>query len=432
MVSKLARHILLQTQDVADSGVITPPPPPPPPPIPTPGSGNQAVPATAAQLVDSVGVCIHPTFSTYLTSSLGLRKVITSMQELNITHYRTEIYSTLGSAYAQFVIDARSAGLKAQLIADVSWGTNASGFINMLVNNWTPAGISGLEGTNEPDHQSSIASAKSEQAALYPAIRADSRFNGIPFLNPSMANKSNYASYGNDGFEDGLNMHAYENAFRTMPEGADLNNWITSIQNVFGKTKPLWNTEHGYVNGVGNNWPTTNSWVDEETAGDYLVRAIVWARCFKNVFRSFSYELFDEAGKDLAQGHFGLVRSNGTPKDSYVTIANFMNRLDDPGTGIAPTSVSYDYTTTGTDVKIVPISRKNGSFDIAVWRAASIWDTAGAVRTLPGAVNVNFTLPTARPVASYRPNGGTLTTVSTGTTSFKIPADGMMTLVRVS
>jgi hypothetical protein len=385
----------------------------------------------AEQVIDSVGVCIHPTFSQYNTASLGLTKIITSMTDLGIRHYRTESYPSFSSTVTGFFGNARAAGLKAQLIADKGWGTNASGFVNQLAAIWTPAGISGLEGQNEPDNASTIASAKATQAALYPAIRADSRFDGIPFLNPSMAQTSGYSSYGNDGFEDALNMHSYEASFNTMPETSRLDQWITAIRNVFGNTKPLWNTEHGYVNGVGNNWPTTNSWVDEETAGDYLIRMTLWAKFFKGITRSFSYELFDEAGKDLAQGHFGLVRADGTPKTSYLTIRNFMNRLTDNGSGTAPTSVGYTYTTSGTDVKVAPISRRDGSFDLAVWRAASIWDSTNSVQLNPAAVNVAVTLPTARRVERYRPNGGSLTTVSASTTTFTIPADGLVSLTRV-
>jgi hypothetical protein len=327
----------------------------------------------AEQVIDSVGVCVHPTFSQYNTASLGLTKIITSMTDLGIRHYRTESYPSFSSTVTGFFNNARDAGLKAQLIADKGWGTNASGFVNQLAAIWTPAGISGIEGQNEPDNASTIASAKATQAALYPAIRADPRFDGIPFLNPSMAQTSGYSSYGNDGFEDALNMHSYEASFNTMPETSRLDQWITAIRNVF----------------------------------------------------------FDEAGKDLAQGHFGLVRADGTPKTSYLTIRNFMNRLTDNGSGTAPTSVGYTYTTSGTDVKVAPISRRDGSFDLAVWRAASIWDSTNSVQLNPAAVNVAVTLPTARRVERYRPNGGSLTTVSASTTTFTIPADGLVSLTRV-
>ena len=389
------------------------------------------MPATAKQLVDSVGVCVHPTYSTYTTSTLGLGKITSSMLDLGISHYRTESYTSFSTAVQGWINTARDAGLKAQLITDKGWGTNASGLVNQLATLWTPAGISGIEGQNEPDNFSTIASAQATQAAMYPAIRNDARFDGIPFIGCSMSQTAGYSAYGNDGKLDGINLHAYEASFNTMPEGSRLDSWISAGRAVFGNSLPLWNTEHGYVNGVGNQSGGTNAWVDEQTAGDYLIRMTVWARCVKNITRSFSYELFDETGKGLREGNFGLVRTDGTPKTSYVTIRNFMARIEDTGPGTAASTVSYNSTTSGSDVHVVPISRTDGSFDLAVWRAASIWDSTNSTRSLPAAVNVSFTLPTAKPVTSYRPNGNTLTTVSTSTTAFTVPADGLMTLVRV-
>lgn len=408
-------------------GSTVPAVPPPPPP-----GGNQLVQFTAEQVIDSVGVCIHPTYSTYTTATLGLAKIISTMVDLGIRHYRTESYPTISTAYAGFVTDARAAGLKAQLIVDKGWGTNAAGFIAQLAGNWTPAGISGLEGQNEPDNFSTIASAQATQAAVYPAVRADARFAGIPFLTPSMAQYQSYANYGNDGRFDGINLHAYEASFNTMPEGPRLDAWISAARTVFGTAAPLWNTEHGYVNGVGNQSGGTNAWVDEETAGDYLVRMTLWAKFVKGITRSFSYELFDETGKGLREGTFGLVRTDGTPKTSYTIIKNFLGRLRDPGTGTPPTSVSYNFTTTGTDVHVIPISRTDGSFDLAIWRAASIWNSTTSTRVLPAPVTVSFTLPAARQVTSYRPNGGTTTTIAASATAFTVPADGLVTLIRIA
>lgn len=388
---------------------------------------------------DSVGVCVHPTYTSTLYAQTQL--IIDSIVDLGIKHYRTESYNATPPAYlSSFITNARNAGLKAQLIADKGWGTNASGFISQLANYWTPAGISGVEGQNEPDNFSTIASAQATQAALYPAFRADSRFNGIPFLNPSMAQYKNYSVYGNDGREDGLNMHGYEASFNTMPEGGRIDEWINSIRATFGSTKPLYETEHGYTNAVGYN---TNWYVDEYTAGSYLIRSILYYYAYKNIKRSFSYELFDEkpAAANVREQHFGLVAITGgsTPstyttrqKESYGIIKRLLGRIKESTlTTAPPTTMDYALTGAPSDLKAVPIARKSGAYDLALWRAAPLWDASTQKRLVPATVNVQIDIPTAKLIHTYRPVNGALVNISDSTTHATIPVDGQVTLVRV-
>lgn len=404
------------------------------------GGGTVVVKFNANQIQDSIGVVIHPSYSGYNTGSLGLAKIITSMTDMGITHYRTGSFPGAPSTAIQnFYNNARNAGLMANILIDNSWGTspNLAAVYAQFVNYWTLAGIASAEGTNEPDNFWTTAQGKAQQANVYPYFKAQSSWAPRPFIGVSMAHETDYSAYGKDSNLDAITLHAYERHFHSMPEDGRLQEWITAGQNVFGTALPLWNTEHGYVNGVGNQDGGTNAWVPEDVAGDYFVRGFVYDKVVKNIVRSFIYELYDDVGaKSVREQTFGLVRADGTPKDSYIRIKNFLGRLNDTAGNTAPTKVSYSVGSTGPDVQVIPVSRNDGTFDLMIWRATSIWDYGTTAGNVPGYITVTpvavpITLPTAKRIVQYTPHNDTTATLFSSASSFTVQADGRMKMVRV-
>jgi hypothetical protein len=429
---------LSATGTLSASGVVT-----------YPGSStptNHAITLTGAGLADSVGVNVHTPYLDTMYANRDL--MLSSLTDLGIKHLRDELRSGPGSYYPAFNQSLLDAGIQYQMILGRPDGANSmynssqyAAAISLLkTNNWAGY-VESLEGPNEWDINGGgtwAADLRAFMAAYYPAIRGDSYFNGIPVEGPSMAHPGGYTTYGADSNSDGGNLHSY--AGEEMPEATYLDTWISGGRLVAGTGKPLYTTEWGWQQAQSTSW-----FVDEDTQADYLVRGLIW-NANKGIVRSWIYELFDwkpdAQPSSNTQMHWGLVATTGsgtTPsawvsrqKPAYAAVKNLIGRLADTATGTAPTSYSYGTSTTGTDVTILPIGRKDGSIDLAIWRATPVWSTTTNSRITLTPKSVTVTLPTAKNITLYRPGTGTLSTIASSASTFSVNADGQMSLVRIA
>ena len=121
--------------------------------------------------------------------------------------------------------------------------------------------------------------------------------------------------YNNGGNEmDGLSFHIYE--YATYPEASWLNriNDLGSFLNGLNYNKPIWLTETGYS--------TDTNGVSEQTQAEYLIRMqALWDNFLKtnnkegNMFWFFANDWGSD--KSAVSPNHGLVRANGTLKDSF-------------------------------------------------------------------------------------------------------------------
>lgn len=408
---------------------------------------SQTVSITASRLIDSVGVNVH---SGYTDEAYGAQwsKTVDRLKSLGFKHVRDDIKISPQSYVPSYTAALKTAGIKQDLIlgnpagkfGEFALGQQASA-VSKLKSSTYAGTYDLLEGPNEQDingGSSWVSNTHTFMGQYFAALNADSATAGFTVLAPSMAHTSGYTSYGADSNNDAGTMHSY--AGEATPEGAWLDNWISGARKTVGTTKPLYTTEFGYQMATGSSWS-----VDAQTQADYSVRGLIW-NLKKGIKRSYLYELYDSK-PDTATGsaqtnvekHFGLYYTGTgtgtasgwteTEKPSAKSIRNLLGRLADTSTGTAPTSYPYSYATSGTDVKVIPIARKNGSIDLAIWRAAPLWNGTARVSVAP--VPVTVTLGSSKPVASYRPSSGSLTTISASTSSFTVKADGQVTLVRV-
>lgn len=401
---------------------------------------------SGAGLVDSVGVNVHTPYLDTMYANQSL--IVSSLSDLGIVHIRDELRSNPGSYYPTFNQSLLNVGVKYNMIMGRPDGANSmynssqyAAAISLLKSNNWAGYVESLEGPNEWDINGGSSWAtdlRAFMAAYYPAIRGDAYFNGMPMMGPSMAHTGGYTTYGADSNSDGGVLHSY--AGETFPEDTYLDSWISGGTLVAGTGKPLYTTEWGWQQAQSTSW-----YVDEATQADYLVRGILW-NANKKISRSWIYELFDwkpdAQPSSNTQMHWGLIATSGSGTDptlwtsrqkpAYAAVKNLIGRLADPGAGTAPTSYTYGTSSSGTDVMILPIGRKDGSIDLAIWRATAVWDTTTNTRITLTPKTVTVTLPTAKNVTSYRPGTGTLSTIASSATTFSVSADGQMTLVRIA
>lgn len=389
------------------------------------GGGGTPVTLSAADVTNNIGTVTHCGYPTYSTQETGW---IAALNDIGIKHIRDRVGADSGRVMGKI----HGNGVKATLVLGAPWGagfiTNVDTAISTAKANYQGSWLDAIEGPNEPDAFGGSASATHTwMNEMYPKIRGDSWFNGVPVKSPAWAFTSGLSSYGHDTMEDICNMHTYLSG--DIPEGPKLASWISAAQAVYGSTKPMSVTEWGYHTDT-----SATAHVDEATQADYHIRSVFWF-LLKGVLQASVYEFLDDPHASSArEQNFGIVRSNLTYKPVATALKNLLGLMVDNGTGSLITAYPYTYTTSGTDVEVVPLGRKDGSIDFAVWRKAPVYNFSTNTRITVSPVAVNFTLTTTtnRSAVAYRLNTGGSTTLTASGKTFTVQADGNVQLVRVS
>lgn len=387
------------------------------------GGTGATIKYAASDVTALVGIDTHWSYSSYQGKRAQL---ITAINDIGIKHIRdrngSNTIAAMGAGLA-------SAGVKATVIAGAPWGGGFISSVSSAISTLKSSSASYydfIEGPNEPDMfggSNYASTTRTWMQQLYPAVRGDSWFNGIPVMSPAFAFPSGLTTYGKDSNNDYCNMHCYMAG--DIPESSKLQTWIGEAQAQYG-VKPLSITEWGYHSDTSTNG------VDQNAYRDYLIRAIFW-NLIHDVKIATSYELMDESDKSGREAHFGILYSDGSYKPVATSLKNLLSRVRDTGTGTLITKYPYSYTTSGSDVKVVPLGRRDGAIDFAVWRAAPLFNFSSYTDlAAPSPVAVNFTIGSAKSAVAYRVNTGASTTLTSNSTTFTVQADGTMQLVRVS
>lgn len=408
---------------------------------------SQAIALTSTALKDSIGVNIHLSYNDTTYAVNGVNPLLDSLLKLGVPWVRDGVKKS-PQAYAPNLIAAvAAAGIKTNLVTGQpvdstgGYGTGESGALITQLKSATYAGMfSALEMSNEWDNSGRagwVNELKAYTAEFYPALKGDSTLASIPVYGPSLISAGDYGTYGTDSNNDAVNIHPYSGD--VIPEGGFLDTWIAAGKTSEGTGKPVIATEYGWHNATGGA-----NWVDEQTAADYLIRGIFW-NLAKGISRSFIYELFDlkPDTSNNSQLHYGLIAVHGTlgttstwvqrEKPAFTALRNLLRRINDPVTtsSAAPTALAYSTFGGRSDVQIVPIARKDGSVDIAIWRAVSLWNSSAHTRLFGRPIATGLRFARSWAVESFRPHDSTVTQLATATTEITVPVDGQVTLLRL-
>jgi len=386
----------------------------------------------ANSFVDSVGVNTHMLYS---DTPYGSRfdEVKQRLTELGVRHIREDLAAERPDQY-QRLNELAAVGIKSTLIlGDPGNGSTGLEDLTATVKDRLAGAVDAVEGPNEystrggSNWRSDLAA---YQQSLYATVKGDPALASLPVIGPSIVHGDQAALGDISSSLDFGNMHSYPDG--ETPE-ANLSSQLSSAALNSG-SKPVMATETGYNTAVNSSSELKP--VSEEAMATYIPRLFL-EYFSRGVVRTYSYELLDESSEPAQtdpEAHFGLLRNDLSPKPAFDALRNTIDILSDPGASFSPEALEYTVGGDQTDLHQVLLQKQDGSFYLALWRAESVWDTAGhsSIQVPPTPVKLQFD----RSVSSaqrYMPNvsAAPLDTVSGHGNSLSLGVGAQVVILRL-
>lgn len=331
--------------------------------------------------LDSVGVVVHLNYSD--TAYKKYSDIIKPrLQELGIHHIRSSV-SLKDKNTQQKLNDLATIGIKSTLVMNSHKIANP--MESLEIAKAVASSIEAVEGPNEWDLQPNLMykgnsfpqGLRNFQAELFSAVKRDSKTAHLDVLAPSMGRAKNAFKLGNVACDVGT-MHSYPGG--RMPSTGLDDKWISSTKIICG-TKPVIATETGYHNAIHKKTEIrTQPGVSEKASSKYLPR--LFLEYFnRGIKRAYSYELIDlkpDPRLDRPKFHYGLLRSDGSPKPAFITLKNLIALLKNPN---SPHSESFplkslDFELSGKTANVhhTLLQNRNGKFYLILWQEVSSFD----------------------------------------------------------
>ena len=232
--------------------------------------------------------------------------------------------------------------------------------------------VEAVEPPNEKDNWTGkMKSHITEMRRLY---KQDSATSDIVILGPSYANTrnspGNFAKFWPDAIDyfDKGNTHDY---CGTYPEGSRGGGWGFALDNALAEYKKLcgdkaiWATENGYKNSKSVRGHPA---VTEKAAAKYLPRQFL-LHLSKGVERFYIYQLIN-CKPNNAHENFGILNDDGTPREQFLAVKNFIGLFKDPGPNFETGSLDYTLSGDMTDIHQILLQKRDGRFYLATWLGA--------------------------------------------------------------
>jgi hypothetical protein len=333
----------------------------------TPSRANISRALSADQLVDSIGVNVHLHYdqTPYVQRWEDLRSLLVRSR---IRHVRDSLIDTAWRPYYGHLNELGQDGIGVTLIAGLSATPALLADYPRRVQR-----IDAYEGPNEPDRSPADA-VRATQRTVWSAAKA--LRDPLPVIGPSLTSPAAVASVGNlDDVEDFGNMHDYFGGHHPETPGWGAVRFGSGYGSVAyniassrraGARKPVIATETGYTNDLASP-----QGVPDVVAGIYAPR-VVLAHFAAGVPRTFLYELVDE-GRG-AEGHFGLLKADLSPKPAFRALVAMIAQLSDPGPPIPRSEVDVDLDSGGRDVRSLVLLKRDRTVVVALWRPLQRYD----------------------------------------------------------
>ena len=402
---------------------------------------------SAQALRNSVGVNIHSTYDD--TAYYDSGRIVSYLKELEPTWIREGVHQHPRAWHPGFLRDLKNVGFKLSVgVGDPAgtYGNFGIGDSDNLVRSLktTYAGVyDQFELPNEWDLFSPTNNWVDELSSFYSeyygALKHDPYFRGMRVVGPSFGTPNGPRTFAASA--DAANIHPYTGG--TMPETDDMARAISEAKKRAGSGQVV-ATELGYHNAV--NTSSGFRGVPESVAAHYLVRTLLW-NFSQGVDQNYIYQLFDQKPNNPQRTEmeewFGLVAVEGNPnaspstwilrkKPAFDAVARLQSYLRDSGNGSMPDTLPFEVVGLPQTAVMLPVARKDGSYDIALWLENSLYERNS--RTLTPDINKTVTLrfSSAVSVSSYRPSvSGAITQVSSNKAEVSVSVDGKVTFFRV-
>jgi hypothetical protein len=240
---------------------------------------------------------------------------------------------------------------------------------------------------------------KSDQKNIWNVVRGNSAWSGVKVLGPSFADPKDHAHFVGpmDQYEDFGQIHSATCDWNPgIQNGASID-IVTADIRVTTVYKPIWTTETGY-----NDSPTRGCSIPDDIIAKYLTRTTT-ERWLHGEPRTY-FDALVEHPSDVAFGNLGLLHTNGTPKVQFIALGNLLRLLGDPGSAPHRKQVSYTISGATTDVHHILLARRDGTFDLLIYREIACWDHHSRTRIAVSTDSVQLTIPGVRQATLYRYN----------------------------
>ncbi|HEY5913828.1 MAG TPA: hypothetical protein VJA21_24835 [Verrucomicrobiae bacterium] len=353
---------------------------------------------SADAFVDFVGVNTHVGYSdTTYGDYDGILKP--RLLELGVRHIRD---GTFNNDVLRKYLDLGNHGIRLLLITDSKRAVDKARSLGSM--------LFAIEGVNEPDARKGdwILRTQEEQRRLYATLKGDASTKDLPVVVSSLANLRDSPGKLGDlsPYLDFGNMHPYaasQPASRHWGWGLSMERAIAEARKVSGD-KPILATECGYHNQVDHQG---HPGVTEAAEARYLPR-LLFVYFNRGMVKAYKYELLDlkpDPGFTDMERHFGLVRTNGTPKPSFYALKNLLHLLSDPGPAVQTGSLAFQLTGPATNLQHALLQKRDGTFWLALFQEAVSYDSKAHRDLEVPPQPVTLKLPWRAPeVRLYRPN----------------------------
>jgi hypothetical protein len=208
--------------------------------------------------------------------------------------------------------------------------------------------------------------------SLYRKVKARPSLRRLPVVGPSLVGARAPEQLGDHrSWLDLGNIHPYTGGASPTPDA--LSAEIDRMRPVSG-SKPVWATEAGFHNAL--NATSGQPPVSEAAGAVYVLRTFL--ENFKGgIARTYAYELADEKPEPALRDpehHFGLLRSDFSPKPAFTALKNLLTIVgtDTRAPSLRPLRVTFSATVP--DLRRLVLRKADGSYLVALWRLASVWD----------------------------------------------------------
>lgn len=347
-------------------------------------------PRPAGSLTDVYGVNVHIAGPT--TPYGDTARLVGALTGLGVRHVRTSIFSNITEQWDS-LRTLYANGIRANLVmGDPSRPTDPSTLVQVIKTQFPRGLVDSVEGANEWNLSGDpnwAVNDRAYQATLWSAVKGDSATASIPVLAPALGRRMGYSELGDlSAYSDVANAHMYSGGL--APDlGIDT---VTAGAQTNVPGKPVVFTETGYHNAMNSN--TGHIPTPEDVVGVYAPRLLL-DHYSRGTQRVYDYELLDETADPAMvdpEQHFGLLRSDWSPKPAYTALQSLLRAVADPGPVTPLSPLDYQISGATPDLRQVLLQRHDGSYLLALWRDVSVYDRTSRVVTPPAPVTVTLGL----------------------------------------
>jgi serralysin len=395
--------------------------------------------STIGSFTNTIGVQTH--LGAGSSSPYGtVATVESALAYVGIKHVRDGIGSSADLATMQTLHDELGVTFNVLMSFSMAYGESCppQGWTYANVLSAIQANVSlveSIEGANEVDNftpcwsgVSSVAAGVTEQEQLWSTFRGNQTTASLPINSLTVSNLVYLPKIGNiSAYVNQVSSHVYPQWYGAVGESAyGTSQSIISMNNqALAPGKPSVITEGGWWTA-----PAVASYGIPAGVPQLIQAKLELSFLFDNyalgVRRTFLYELFDEDADPTGtnfEDHFGLFTSAGAAKSFATALHNTQAIFADSGTISSLGSLSYTLTGMPTTGHSLVLERSDGTFILAVWNDAAIWNNTNYVSIIVSPSTITFTPSvTTRSMNVYDPLVGTspVTTSASGSIQFSL------------